>query len=137
MADLGATMSTEFTFASVLLMMAMAMPSSALAQARSEKPPSEASLLPAPGGAVPGDYVIGPEDVLGIVFWRDTDMTGDVTVRPDGKITLTLVGDIQAAGVRPEALKAAIEKAAAKFITEPTVTVVVRQINSRKGFITG
>jgi polysaccharide export outer membrane protein len=99
---------------------------------------------PAPGTAVvstgvpmPTDYVIGPDDVLGIVFWRDADMTGDVTVRPDGQITLPLIGDIKAAGLQPEALKEAVKKAAAKFISDPNVTVVVRQINSRNVFITG
>ena len=56
--------------------------------------------------------VIGPQDVLGINFWRDADMTGDVTVRPDGRITLPLLGDLLAAGMTPEALGAAIHAAA-------------------------
>lgn len=87
---------------------------------------------------VPPAYVIGPQDVLGINFWRDTDMTGDVTVRPDGRITLPLIGEIQAAGLTPEALKSRIMTAATKlFKEEPAITVVVRQINSRKVFITG
>ena len=102
-------------------------------------PPNSAAQLPASGPAVevPAEYVIGPEDVLGVVFWRDTEMSGDVTVRPDGKITLPLIGDLQAAGLTTVALKAAIEKAASKLQQEPSVTVVVRQINSRKVFITG
>lgn len=109
-----------------------------LSAAQAEKPAPQAVVVQQPQGvAVPGDYVVGPEDVLGIVFWRDQDMTGDVTVRPDGKITLPLIGDIDAAGLRPDALKTVIEKAATKFITEPTIAVVVRQINSRKVFITG
>jgi len=83
------------------------------------------------------DFVIGPQDVLGILFWRDEEMSGDVTVRPDGQITLPLVGDMQAAGLKPEALKDVIQKAATKFIEDPTVTVIVRAINSRKVFITG
>ena len=87
---------------------------------------------------VPAEYVIGPQDVLGINFWRDTDMTGDVTVRPDGRITLPLIGDVQAAGNTPEALKKKIEAAAAPLFKEqPSITVVVRTINSRKVFITG
>jgi len=93
--------------------------------------PSSASVV------VPGDYALGAEDVIGILFWREQDMSGDVTVRPDGMITLPLIGDVRVAGVRPEELKAQIEKAASKFITEPNVTIVVRQINSRKVFITG
>ena len=92
----------------------------------------------APAVDVPPEYVIGPQDVLGINFWRDTDMTGDVTVRPDGRITLPLIGDLQAAGLTPEALKTQITAAATKlFKDEPTVAVLVRQIHSRKVFITG
>ena len=110
-----------------------------------QTPPATASpaTATAPAGPsldVPAEYVIGPQDVLGINFWRDTDMTGDVTVRPDGRITLPLIGDVQAAGKTPEALKAEITSAASKLFKqgqEPTITVVVRQINSRKVFITG
>ncbi len=90
-----------------------------------------------PSVDVPAEYVIGPQDVLGINFWRDADMTGDVTVRPDGRITLPLIGDLIAAGMTPEALKTAIHTAALKLIEDPTITVIVRQINSRRVFITG
>ena len=51
------------------------------------------------------EYSIGPEDVLGVVFWRDTDMTGDVTVRPDGRITLPLIGELRAAEPRTAAAR--------------------------------
>jgi polysaccharide biosynthesis/export protein len=60
-----------------------------------------------------------------------------VTVRPDGNITLPLIRDIKAAGLRPDELREAITKAASKLIEDPNVTVVVRQINSRNVFITG
>ncbi len=86
---------------------------------------------------VPADYVVGAEDVLGVVFWRETEMSGDVAVRPDGMITLPLVGEIKAAGMKPDALREAIQTAAAKFLSDPNVSVVVRQMNSRKVFITG
>jgi polysaccharide export outer membrane protein len=98
---------------------------------------------PAPAGSaaqavtVPANYVIGPEDVLGIVFWRETEMSGDVTVRPDGRITLPLIGEIQAEGQRPQALRDQIQLAAGKYMTDANVSVVVRQIHSRKVFITG
>ena len=104
------------------------------------QPPPGRPDRPAPpltGLPIPTDYVIGPDDVLGIVFWRDTDMSGDVTVRPDGMITLPLLRDIKAAGLTPDELREQIQKAAAKFIADPNVTVVVRQINSRNVFITG
>lgn len=89
------------------------------------------------GVPLPDDYVIGPEDVLTVVFWRDKDMSGDTSVRPDGRITLPLVNDIDAAGLTPEELSERIEESARQYIEDPTVTVVVKQINSRRVFITG
>jgi polysaccharide export outer membrane protein len=95
------------------------------------------TAVPGPAAVVPTDYVVGPEDVLGVLFWREADMSGDVTVRPDGRITLPLVGEMNAAGLPPDALRDQIQKAATKYLTDPTVTVVVRTINSRKVYITG
>jgi polysaccharide export outer membrane protein len=92
---------------------------------------------PAGGIATPVDYLIGPEDVLGIVFWREPEMNGDVTVRPDGRVTLPLIGEMTAVGLKPEALRDQITVAARKYISDANVSVVVRQINSRKVFITG
>jgi polysaccharide export outer membrane protein len=92
----------------------------------------------AAGVVTPPDYVIGPEDVLTVLFWRDKDMSSDVAVRPDGKITLPLVNEIQAAGLTPEELRVQVTEAASKFLVEvPTVSVVVKAINSRKVFVTG
>jgi polysaccharide biosynthesis/export protein len=91
-----------------------------------------------PAGAIlPDDYVIGPEDVVAVLFWREPDMSGDFTVRPDGKITLPLIGDTVAIGLKPEGLRNEIQKAAAKFLADANVTVIIKQINSRKVFITG
>jgi polysaccharide export outer membrane protein len=116
-------------------LLTLASPAAAQAPAGTAKPaPAQPS---GPVVDVPPEYVIGPQDVLGINFWRDTDMTGDVTVRPDGRITLPLIGDLQASGLTPEALKAVILTAASKLMEGPAVTVIVRQINSRKVFITG
>ena len=92
--------------------------------------------LPA-GAAVPAGYVIGPEDVLSIVFWRDKEMSADVVVRPDGKISLPLLNDVMAAGYAPEELRAQLVKAASKFLEDPNATVVVKEIHSRKVFVTG
>jgi polysaccharide export outer membrane protein len=108
----------------------------ASAQVAQSTPPQPPASQP-PVSVTEAGYVIGAEDVLGVVFWRDQDMSGDVTVRPDGMITLPLLGELKAAGSTPEALKAEIEKAAAKYMNDASVTVVVRQINSRKVFITG
>ena len=112
-----------------------------LAPLHAQQAPANSATPPAtavPAGVVPpADYVIGPDDVLAVVMWREKDMSGDVIVRPDGKITLPLVNDIQAAGLTPEQLRDELSKAAAKYIEVPAVTVVVKAINSRKVFVTG
>ena len=109
-------------------------------------PAPPVSVAPAPASVgtpgppaltVPPDYTIGPDDILSVVFWRDKDMSADVVVRPDGRVTLPLVNDVVAAGLTPEQLRDRIREQAAKFVEEPTVTVVVKQINSRKVFISG
>jgi polysaccharide export outer membrane protein len=83
------------------------------------------------------EYLIGPDDVLSIVFWRDKDMSGDVAVRPDGKISLPLLSDVHAAGLTPLQLRDRLTEEAKRFIEDPNVSVVVKQINSRKVFVTG
>jgi polysaccharide export outer membrane protein len=86
----------------------------------------------------PPGYLIGPEDVLAVVFWREKDLSVDaIAVRPDGMITVPLINDIKAAGTTPDQLREQIQAAAGKYVTDPSVTVVVKTINSRKVFITG
>lgn len=105
-----------------------------------QKPPATAgnatATTPVPA-QLPADYVIGPDDILTIVFWREKELSGDVPVRPDGRISLPLLNDVEAAGLTPEQLRLRLTKAADEFLEEPTVTVMVKQINSRKVFITG
>jgi polysaccharide export outer membrane protein len=100
-----------------------------------------ASHSGAPAGAVspglPSGYVVGAQDVLSIVFWRDKDMSTDVTVRPDGKISLPLLNDVEAAGFTPEQLRVRLIEAASKYIEDPNATVLVKEIHSRNVFITG
>lgn len=100
--------------------------------------PTNAAAPATPAGvAQPPGYLIGSDDVLTILFWRDKDMSGDFTVRPDGKISLPLLNDVQAAGLTPEQLRDGLLKAAAPFMTDPSITVVVKAINSRNVYITG
>jgi len=91
----------------------------------------------APGVNLPPEYTIGADDMLSIVFWRDKELTADVMVRPDGKISLPLMNDVQASGFMPAQLKDRIVEESKKYVEDPNVTVVVKQINSRKVFITG
>jgi polysaccharide biosynthesis/export protein len=88
--------------------------------------------------AAPTDYVIGADDVLSILFWRDKDLSApEVTVRPDGKVTLPLLNDVQAAGLTPDALRTSILTAARQYVEDPNPTVTVKEIKSRRVFITG
>jgi polysaccharide export outer membrane protein len=87
--------------------------------------------------AVPSDYVIGPDDILQLVFWREKDLSVEVTVRPDGMISVPLVNDISALGLTPDQLRERLMEAARRYTQDPAVTVVVKQINSRRVFITG
>jgi len=127
------------------LALALATTSSLLAQqgrgnggsAPANAPKSSGAGVAPSGVVTPDDYVIGPDDSLSIVFWRDKDMSAEVEVRPDGKISLPVINEIVAAGLTAEQLRARITEAASKFVTDPTVSVVVRGINSRKVFITG
>ncbi|HTM05384.1 MAG TPA: polysaccharide biosynthesis/export family protein [Vicinamibacterales bacterium] len=109
------------------------------AQTATVNRPATAPAAPASVAAVvpPADYTVGPDDVLSVVFWRDKDMSADVTVRPDGRITLPLLNEVSAAGLTLEQLRQNIKAAAEKFVDDPSVTVDVKAINSRKVFITG
>ena len=107
------------------------------AQTTAAKPQASNPPPAAANAGAPADYVIGPDDVLTIIVWREKDMSGEVAVRPDGKISLPLINDVQAAGLTPEQLRVQLTELVGKVIEEPTVTVVVKDINSRKVFITG
>jgi polysaccharide export outer membrane protein len=89
------------------------------------------------GIITPSGYVIGADDLLSIRFWADAQLSADVVVRPDGKISVPLLNDVQAAGLTPEQLNTALEQAASKFIAEPDATVIVREVRSRKVYVLG
>lgn len=96
-----------------------------------------------PGGAATQDtsqskdYRIGPQDVLKIDVWKEDQLTRTVPVRPDGKISLPLLNDVQAAGLTPMDLATSIRDGLKKFINDPQVTVTVVEINSRRVYVTG
>lgn len=83
------------------------------------------------------NYRIGPSDVLSIVVWHEPDFTSSVPVRPDGKIALPLIGDIQAAGLRPTEFADNLTTALKKFVSDPRVTVSVSAVNSRQVYLMG
>ena len=83
------------------------------------------------------EYVIGPEDVLHIAVWKEADLTATLPVRPDGKISLPLLDDVQASGLTPKQLAASVTEKLKKYIADPRVTVVVTQINSKRIYLVG
>src|SRR5271154_875809 len=70
-------------------------------------------------------YVIGPEDTLHIAVWKEADLTATLPVRPDGKISLPLLNDVQASGLTPKQLADSVTDKLKKYIADPRVTVVV------------
>jgi polysaccharide export outer membrane protein len=136
------------TFASLMLSGAMAAaqinrpaPTAAPAPESTvnEAPKVPSSVSPdATGLAIdPKSYVIGPEDILKISIWREPDLSGAVGVRPDGKITRPLIGDVQAAGLTPERLSAQLREAYSEKVRNPEITIEVIQVNSKHYSITG
>ncbi|MCU1337178.1 MAG: polysaccharide export protein [Bryobacterales bacterium] len=85
----------------------------------------------------PKTYLIGPEDVLRIEVFRDQDFSRPVNVRPDGKITLPLIGDLQAEGLTPERLNAQIKEALSQYMNSPEVSTSVLAVNSKAFTVTG
>jgi polysaccharide export outer membrane protein len=82
-------------------------------------------------------FVIGNDDVLAINVWKEPDISRSIPVRSDGKISLPLVGELQAAGQTPQQLEQLIAVKLKSYISEPEVTVIVQQINSQKFNILG
>ena len=100
--------------------------------------PEEEALRKAVGAPIdPKNYVIGAEDILMIRVWREPELSGPVGVRPDGKISLPLLGDLQAGGLTPEKLAQSITQGFSKYVTNPEVMVQVASVNSKKYFISG
>jgi polysaccharide biosynthesis/export protein len=82
-------------------------------------------------------YILGAEDLIVINVWHSPEFTGSHMIRPDGKITMPLIGEVEAAGLTPEAFGAAIQEKLKKVLREPDVSVSVTQVNSRRYFIEG
>jgi polysaccharide export outer membrane protein len=83
------------------------------------------------------EYKIGPQDVLKIDVWREEQLTRTVPVRPDGKVTLPLLNDVQAAGLTPMQLAGVLSEGLKKYVNNPLVTVTITEINSRRIYVTG
>ena len=87
--------------------------------------------------ASPSDYVLGSDDTLHITVWKESDFTVTLPVRPDGKISMPLLNDVQAAGMTPQQLSESLTIKLKKYIADPRVTVVVTAINSKRIYVNG
>ena len=92
---------------------------------------------PAPASQAGPTYVIGPDDTLYISVWKEPDLTETLPVRADGKISMPLLNDVQAAGLTPMQLGAALTDKLKKYVSDPHVTIVVTQMNSQRVYVTG
>ena len=138
-------MAARWTVAATALLLAAAVGVSLQAAMSAGNQEREVAAIASAGASTPerplsapAGYLIGVDDVLSILFWRDKDLSApEITVRPDGKVTLPLLNDIQAAGLSPEQLRELVLEAARKYVEDPNPTVIVKEIKSRKVFITG
>ncbi len=96
----------------------------------------DSKAAPIPATTDPS-YVIGPEDMLDISVWKEPDVSRIVPVRPDGRISLPLINDVQAAGLSPQQLAGSVTEKLRKYLNEPQVTVIVTAINSQRIFVVG
>ena len=99
-------------------------------------PAGDSQPAPTPVTAEPA-YVIGPEDMLDISVWKEPDVSHVVPVRPDGRISLPLIHDVEAAGMSPQQLGASVAEKLRKYLNDPQVTVIVTAINSQRVFVVG
>ena len=92
---------------------------------------------PAAGTAADASYRLGPEDVIEVFVWKEPELTSTSTVRPDGRISMPLVGEIVAAGKTPGELQTEIASGLTDYVTEPVVTVVVKEVRSPQVSVLG
>jgi polysaccharide biosynthesis/export protein len=135
--------SSRFRHAAVLVFLGLLPASLLLGQASpTQKGPvqlqaSSKGASPSESATADPNYVIGPQDIVDVSVWKEPDLSRSVPVRPDGKISLPLLNDVQASGLTPGQLGARITSDLAKYMTNPQVTVIASQINSQRIYILG
>ena len=124
-----------------LTSLAVAQDAASSSQASSSKPATTASPSPdlpkSAAGVRPESYVIGAEDIIDVFVWKEPDMSKTVPVRPDGMISLPLIGEVKAAGYTPVQLQDVLADSMKKYVSEPQVTVVVEKVASLNFNIVG
>jgi polysaccharide export outer membrane protein len=126
----------------VVILAAFAVPGRGQENQEKKQPAQAGAVAGVPGAAQKPatqdpNYIIGAQDVLDISVWKEPELTRVVPVRPDGKISLPLLNDVQATGLTPLQLAAQISESLKKFVTNPQVTVIVSQVNSQRVYILG
>ena len=130
---------TQKLLAGFLIAIALASAASGQENAKTGAANANSAMAPAPEPKSLGgpEYVIGPDDALHISVWKEPDLTATLPVRPDGKISLPLLNDVQAAGLTPVQLADSLTTKLKKYVADPRVTVVVTQINSKRVYLVG
>jgi polysaccharide export outer membrane protein len=105
--------------------------------ATANSPAVAASAIEPRGTDVSAAYRIGPEDVLDVLVWKNAELSRTVPVRPDGKVSLPLVNDIQAAGLTPADLRQQLTTRLSEFVPSPEVSVIVKEIHAVKVAVVG
>lgn len=118
------------------ILLAAGMPGAAQEKQAEKKTEKQDNGAPAKA-AEPEGYVIGGTDVITISVWKEPDFSLNIVVRPDGMISMPLLGDIKAEGLTPVQLSMVLAEKLRKYVTDPQVTVIVNQINSQMIYIVG
>jgi polysaccharide export outer membrane protein len=133
-----------FAIAGVMALSAPALPqgqnppeATQMTQTASARPPADRPEGVNPAAKVGKDYLIGADDVLDVSVWKEQELTRTLQVRPDGKISMPLLGDVQAAGLTPGQLAQTVSERLKKYLTAPQVTVILTQINSQRVYVIG
>lgn len=119
------------------LLLAVAVVIGAYSQTAANQPQDSGSNNSQLSAANNSTYVIGPEDTLHVAVWKEPDLTATLPVRPDGKISMPLLNDVQAAGLTPMQLAGSISEKLKKYVTDPRVTIVVTAMNSQRIYVLG
>jgi polysaccharide export outer membrane protein len=92
---------------------------------------------PAPAALMDGEYRLGPEDIVQVWVWKEPDLSATVVVRPDGKISLPLIGDLEAKGKSAVQLQEEVRKHLETYLSQPVVNVIVKEVNYPKISVLG
>ena len=98
---------------------------------------AEQKIIPELAYEEPTDFLLGPEDVLEITVWKNQELSRTTAIRPDGLISMPIVGDVRAAGLTANAVATQITERLKEYVTNPAVSVSVKEINSYAVFVLG